>query len=237
MDVVEVSRRLPVSLKRKGSFKQSGSFKKPRLSKQGTLVMSSAAIRPRRLPSAYSANQGNHGKELKSIDIAGTSYECSTTGSITLINGVATGDDYTNRDGRKITMKSIFVRGHFNVGATPTGGAVRWMVVYDKQPNGAAPVITDIIAGANLAGNQNLNNRARFVVLRDVTDRVEATARIAVPTQWFKRCALDVTFSGTTNGIASISTGALWFVTVGTVATGATSPIVNVSTRVRFWDD
>lgn len=185
----------------------------------------------------YGLNQGRHGKELKVIDTAGTSYECSTTGTITLMNGVAQGTDFNTRVGRKFTMKSILVRGSAQVGATPTGGSFRWMIVYDKQTNGVLPAIADIVSAANMPANQNLSNRARFVVLADKTGYLEATGRINFPQKWFRRCALECTNSGTANTIGSISTGSVYLVTMGSIATGVTAIQLNVSVRIRFMDD
>lgn len=182
----------------------------------------------------YGLNQGNHGAELKSVEVGAGAQECSTTAVITLINGVATGDDINNRDGRKFTMKSILVRGTINVGATPTGAAYRWMIVYDKQANGAAPVIGDILNVSSMLGCNNLSNRDRFIIIADKTGFLEATGTIVRTIKKFINCNLETVCSGTTNGIASIATGSLFLVTLGNLATGVTAPNLNVLTRVRF---
>lgn len=185
----------------------------------------------------YGLNQGNHGVELKDIDTSLAAAECSTTGAINLINGVAQGTDFNTRVGRKFNMRSILVRGTIKVGATPTLAAYRWMIVYDKQANGASAVITDILTAINMGGVNNLTNRDRFVVIADKKGYVEAAGRGVVPIKFYKRCALETTNGGTSAAIGSIQTGALYFVTLGDLATGVTAPVCGAMTaRVRFTD-
>lgn len=45
--------------------------------------------------------------EKKVVDTASASYACDTTGSVTLLNGMAQGSDFTNRIGRKYTNVAV----------------------------------------------------------------------------------------------------------------------------------
>jgi len=205
-----------------------GTFRKP------AVVIKPLA--PPRTGGFYGLNQGSHGDELKTIDIAAGVFEFSSTGTITLINGIAQGTDFTNRVGRKFNMKSILIRGRISVGATPTGATWRLMLIYDKQTNGEAPVITDIIDAIGMSGVQNLSNRDRFVVIMDKAGWVEATTKITMPFKKYKRCNLEVINGGTGATVGSIQTGALWLISVGNLAAGATAPVGALTTRVRFKD-
>lgn len=176
-------------------------------------------------------------KELKVIDTASASYAADTTGLVTLINGVAQGTDFNTRIGRKFTMKSVLVRGDVRVGATPASTAWRVMVVLDRQANGVAPGITDIINAANLAGVQTLSFRDRFVVLMDKQGWLEQTDMQIRPFKWYHKCNLEVTNSGTGATVGSIATGALYLVTCGATGAGVTAAIVQVACRVRFTDE
>lgn len=186
-------------------------------------------------------------KEKKLIDTAAANYAADTTGTITLLNGVAQGDDYTNRQGRQFLMTSVQLRGIIAPTDTTTGSTlVRVLVVYDAATNGAAPTITDILAASTSQAFNNLNNRDRFHVVIDETHAIGGLNNTATqaysmsPTvaqiERYERLPnVQVTNQGTGNTVASIQKGALWLVTIGdqAAASGAT---VSLAARVRFTD-
>lgn len=187
-----------------------------------------------------------HIAEKKVIDVDPGNLNVTTTGTVTLINGVATGTDFTDRVGRKIIMRSVYVRGIiFPDDFSTLNSLARIMLVYDMQANGAAPAITDILKSATSVSQLNLNNRDRFRVLMDkqwVLGAIDNTATQSVagsPTvhalKKFTRLNHEVLFNGTGATVASIATGALYLVTVGTQAAGAAAT-TTISTRVRFED-
>jgi len=186
-------------------------------------------------------------KERKVIDVAKTTVACDTTGAVTALNLVAVGTDFTDRIGRKITMKSIQLRALLvPQDSTVVDGLARVILVYDAQSNGAAlPAITDILTAATSLSSLNLNNRDRFKVLMDkqfAMGNQDLTAGQAVagsPSihqfKKFKRCNLQVIFNTTTAVIAAISSGSLLLVTIGSAAAAAGTNCVFTS-RVRFVD-
>lgn len=210
------------ALKRQRSFYAKS---QPPLKRQRTNLFSKA--------NPVGVNQGNHGQEKKQVS-TGLTVGGDTTGSITLLNGIATGDDDTNRDGRKVTCKSVLIRGQVSVGATPTSAAYRCLIVYDKQANGATPAITDILGNVNMTGMNNLNNRERFVIVSDYTGSVEATQKTIEPLKIYRKLNMETIYQSTGATITSIATGSLFFVTMGNLAAGATAPLITVNTRVRF---
>lgn len=199
-------------------------------------------LAPPRTGGFYGLNQGSHGRELKDIDTdlsAITNFD--TTGSVTLLNGVAQGTDFTQRVGRKFNMKSILLRLSIQPGSTATTNALaRWIIVYDKQTNATAPAITDIIVAANESAANNLSNRDRFVIIYDKVVNIGATGSNDNQRAFFrkyKRCNMEVTNGGTGSTVGSIQTGALWFVTCGEKAAGTTAPkVLNGTARIRFHD-
>jgi len=132
---------------------------------------------------------------------------------------------------------------------TVSGGvtcqAGRVMIVEDMQANGTLAHITDILQTANPHSFMNMNNRERFKVHYDKVfpfGIFNATATQAVATQmcetfeFYKRCNIPMVFEGTTNGIGSISAGALLLVFVGSLAAGTNDTISPCITRCRFID-
>jgi len=125
-------------------------------------------------PTAVAGN-----KERKYFDTPGQAYACNTAGNFILLNIPVTGTDYNDRIGRKISSRSIYVRGEVTL--TPTflletnpattyisnGQQVRMILFVDSQPNGAAPAVLDLLTEAFPRGQLNPNNRDRFRILKD----------------------------------------------------------------------
>lgn len=81
------------------------------------------------------------------------------------------GDDQGERIGDKITLKSISYKLQIGIAANETGGAAcRFMLIYDRRPNGAQATAAEVLNTARTYGLMNLNNTAdkgRFQVLHD----------------------------------------------------------------------
>lgn len=117
------------------------------------------------------------GSEIKAIDIAiAQAFRLPATNSCNLVNGIQTGAAFYNRVGSRVEMKNLHIRGQITYAATATVAMLRMMVVYDRQPTGALPVVSDIIqtrdqtGAATTSGSSeiNLDNRDRFSIIRDM---------------------------------------------------------------------
>lgn len=129
--------------------------------------------------------------------------------ALTLLNGLQLGSDYTNRIGRKVLWKKL----HMHYTATNVGGPqrLRLLCVYDKQPNGLTPLITDILLTDDYPSFNNLNNRDRFITIFDeITENASVDQMISHNIT--RKINLETVFNGGNAGtIADISTGAIWF--------------------------
>lgn len=123
--------------------------------------------------------------ETKAIDLPNTGATLS--GNITIASGnptsksltlVQEGSGFWNRIGRKVCMKSLQLTGWINFlagGASANQELIRYIIFYDKQPNGVAATWNQIVQAYDNAGTAtnlvtdgiNLDNRDRFVILRD----------------------------------------------------------------------
>lgn len=186
----------------------------------------------------------NRTGELKVVDLAPANYVMDSVGTVTALNLTATGDDNSSRDGRQITVRSCQIRGYVSpVDDLTTDTLCRWLLVWDKQPNGALAAVTDILASASSLAMTNLNNRERFVILRDkqyAVGKTNNTATQAVansPNNYdvneYVKINAITTYSQTIGTIAAVSTGALLLVTIGFGAVGGGGQL-GASTRVRF---
>lgn len=185
-------------------------------------------------------------KEKNYIDTAAASYAADTTGTVTLLNGVAEGDENTQRNGRKVKMLSCQINAAATTAAgNPTPQKVRFLLVWDNAPNGVIATVAQILTAANAESFPLVDNEDRFTILRDIkcvlgpnvtTASAAYVDQSIVAIDFYKAIDSDTKFSGTTNGIASIQNGALYGVTVGTLAAGATAANISYAARVRFQD-
>lgn len=217
------------------------------------------APRQKQLP----ANFQPTGAEIKAIDIPNANNAFRTPGvanNIILLNGIQAAAGFFNRIGARCEMKNLHIRGNIQNIATGLVSTLRMIIVYDRQPTGALPVITDILqardqtGAVTTTGNSeiNLDNRDRFTIVRDVewyAPPVTNTAGVLTNGPNFpgedaqfdvnifiKLRGLGVHFKSTSNPttIVDIATGALYAAFVSSNADNAWA--ANVSFRLRFDD-
>jgi len=180
----------------------------------------------------FNARARGNEKKFMDVQLLYTSWNVSNS-YIVLLNGVATGTDYNTRIGREVTMRSTYQRMFIS---DPTNiQQVRCMLVYDKQPTGVLPAITDILEYNDANSPNNLNNRDRFTI---ISDKVYTTSPQGTEIRFvkkYKKLRTVTTYNNTGNGIADISTGALYFVAFA-FNNVATTTLSGYS-RTRFIDN
>lgn len=237
--------------------------------------------------STFSRKRGGgarrHKPELKYFDISDTTGVFPFTTMVSAptfitLNAVPEGAGANNRVGRRINMKSLQIRVNPSeldtlvLPASTNCFVWRVVIVYDSQANGAMPAMTDIFAGTLFAGTNagdihapvNLNNRDRFLILRDklYTYNFESGEGFGTAdggmvgyinrAPWVLRAfiklnGLETTYSATSAvatqlTAASITTGSLLVgiqcgsITYDGVYTAATGVRHRVTSRIRFYD-
>lgn len=215
-------------------------------------------------PSHFQTGGGGIRGETKSLDVVSNAFTLNSTPAFQVMNLIRAGSSYFNRIGRKIHMKSFHMSGNIYLAGNATQQVefIRISLVYDKQANGALPAFTDIFqdtdqAGTNSSGvqsNLNLNNRDRFVLLRDMKllCGTNPAGQVAgIPATWVdsKGCVTGVfnefvklnleTQYGADSApavIGDIRSGSLLFITSGSQAAGGEGYALNASLRLRFHD-
>lgn len=172
------------------------------------------------------------------------------------LNICTTGTSLSQRIGRKIMMKSIKIdldlrpgvgtgysvsplaytlAGTLNVAACT---AIRLMLVYDRQTNGAAVYPADVLASPGGSGvgassnfvsvtsSNNLNNRSRFLTIYDKTYIVGSADTTTKVVRIYKKLNLPVIYTGAVGpqdayDCAQIQTGGLFFFAVSDGAPGS----------------
>jgi len=197
--------------------------------------------------------------ELKVYDISTATYAINTTGTIGNIFRPVNGSDFNNRIGRKTCLKTLQIRGYIQnevvsniTAATSTNGQLlRLIVLWDTQPNGAVPALTDVLTTAHPQAPLNLNNRDRFKVLRDkvwamgpmlisaaATQSVAAwdTPQVIAIKEFIKLPNLETIYNASTGNVSDLSSGSLCFLWVGSEPNGSNHAEFVGTYRCRFQD-
>lgn len=218
------------------------SYKKPR------------TFRPQNVIGLY-----NRRSELKHVDTGATNTMSSTT-VFQLLNNIRLGNDDYQRVGKEIKMKSLLLtaqvqdlRRTFNA-----HDWLRYMIIYDRQTNGAAPVITDVLQSVDINGGvtsnvrsaKNENNKDRFKILLDQSygipndgngGALEAGQRTtgSFPNtikHYIKLQGLITKYLSDAGGIAMIGSGSLYLVLLGNNTLANSNYDFNFNARLTYAD-
>ena len=199
------------------------------------------------------------------MDVPVKNVAINSTGNIDALNLIRTGSTYVTRQGRKVEMKSIRVVANIVpiAGRTATSDYGRIVLVYDRQPNGALPAVAEVLQTTDQAANNtttsfsgiNLNNRDRFIILRDehvyltpnvITAGGQPSANQFIDPlsktwrfDWYVKLKNLVTQYKADSApavIGDIATGSLLLLTLGFNAAGSEAYQLSYESRLRFVD-
>ena len=175
--------------------------------------------------------------EWKFIDQRITSSTIPGSAVVNLMNGCGQGAASNARIGNKINIMSYEIRAEFRSSGTASN-ALRFIVLVDTQPNGAAPVLGSMFANSTYyTSMRNLYYRKRFKFLLDTPFTIspggqQGDNKYIHHYYKFPRGLICEYNSGNTGTITDISTNALYFVIPGYTACN-----MDLQFRVRLYRD
>ncbi len=240
-------------MKRKFKYLSGGSFRHQKMKRKRR------KFRVRRVVPGFTRTGGYFGRynqrrrpgELKFHDLDTTDAVIATGGSIDVpsINLIAQGTTESERIGRKCTIKKIMWKFQLKIPGTATvtdtSDIGRLIVYLDKQSNGAAAVVLDVLETANYNEFRNLSNTGRFQILMDRKYALSCPAGSGrgstdtlsygehqIHDEWYKDCNIPIEFSATTGAITEIRSNNIGIITI------SRDGLLNLSgkMRVRFSD-
>lgn len=162
------------------------------------------------------------------------------------LSAISQGDGESNRDGRKVTLKSIHINGNVTRTSGTNSSRVRLLLVHDSQTNGSALSPEDVLliptSATALAtyAFRNLQHTSRFKVLYDKTftltpslgfDGVSAVSNTPeVNFKINKKLNMPVTYKDTSADVANITDNSLHLMCV----TDSTGVVLQYNVRTRF---
>lgn len=157
-----------------------------------------------------------------------------------LLNGVAQGTTASTRVGRRLVMKSMYIKWLVQVSATTTGGTpLRLLIVYDHQTNAAAPAITDIVLTDEITSPVNLSNSRRFKILVDeYVPCIGTGGPQSVVVSRYMKLNMDEEFNnGSTGTVSDITKGSIYAIAWNGNGFAVAGPNSVFYSRIRFADD
>lgn len=197
-------------------------------------------------------NNGDNGVNERKFFDTSLNFTVDTTGEVPATGQLALipqGTTESSRIGRKACIKSIHIRaGAFYIpGADTVGSTVSYIyLVLDKQCNGAAAAITDVLTSSNMSlGMVNMANSERFVILKRFIVPFQAGAGVSgaygqdrKALEFFHKCSIPMEWSSTTGAIAEIKSHNLFLLAGNEGGTGTDDSVSIVGTcRLRFSDN
>lgn len=176
------------------------------------------------------------------VDLASATYGLDTTGSVTLVAAIPQGAAEVARIGKKAQYKSFQLNGSVDHHSSTATTQYAYMLVYDREPTGALPNITDILNTISASSFNNDANSDRFKILRRwdgciIGGTTTLTSKSAVNVHEYVKCNLPIQFKNVgTGAIGDIAKGAVYLVTVGSHPAGTSSASLIVRIRTRFID-
>lgn len=165
---------------------------------------------------------GEEIQELEVKSLYGTGdLDVDTGGEILLLNGLQRGTADGARIGRRIRMVALELRAYVSTPEAATEQTGRIMLVYDRQPNGVALGITDVINTANPIGMRQYDNERRFDIIYDNTYCIREHGAEFKQPHFELDLPLDHVVhynAGNAGSVADIVYGSLYAVSVGNVA-------------------
>ncbi len=184
---------------------------------------------PARAPATRGRVASIPSPELKFHDVDIDDAVVQSAGDVDpAINLIAAGTTESTRIGRKVTILSIGWRysvtlPEVDAAATPApGDVIRVMLVLDKQCNGAAATVTDMLETTGYQSFNNLSNKSRFRTLHDATfplnyltlasdnAAVVSSAEVWQHYTFFKKVKIPIEFSAGTGALTEIRSNNLF---------------------------
>lgn len=181
-----------------------------------------------------------------SITAPGTAIPVAGAANAILLTGVAQGDTDDTRNGNKIKLSALSIKANFfrlAVAGSTANPTVRMIVFNDKNSNGVAPAIADLLDATSIIGRYNPDNAgSRFKILHDKrysfgwlnSTTNTGAGLMSANDSIYKKCGWHVKFDGTTAAQADCVSGHLYvflFCDTASVMEGS------VTARVEYIDN
>ncbi len=181
-------------------------------------------------------------KKLVNIEYKSQNVDFATpsdnSGDVQNITALAQGNQFNQRNGRKIKLFSFRLKGSVIQNTSAVNTTYRMLLVRDNLGNTTPPVITDLFASTtNMFGGRahqdDPQTNSRFTVLVDKLYLLQNVGNQMVKFDIYRKISSHVTFTGT--AATDEGKGALWLMTISNEATN--TPAIIADSVVKYIDN
>lgn len=165
-------------------------------------------------------------------------------GQIFCINNLVEGSGPSNRDGNQVEFKNFNMHFTFAPAAvSPVDSIIRIIVFKMKAPNGATPVLTDVLDPTSPAPftllHYNLDNVPQGIqILSDKSYTYDLENGPKYPRKSLNiKKDVKARYQANTGALTDLSTNGVYVMVLANTRTGTGYPLVRISTRARYVDN
>lgn len=188
--------------------------------------------------------------ELKSVDSMANGlaydaanfnfYPITSGGAVVCLNEIGQGTALGQYIGNQVSIKSLSIRYSIILNQdTPAATSGRVIFLWDKQPEGVEPAVLDVLTSANYLSYLNMNNRDRFVVLRNDEFSLSPEGDQTILVERHVKINMRATYPNPVTNPTTPQyprTGALLLLYIADQA-AASEPAIRGLFRVRYYDN
>ncbi len=183
-------------------------------------------------------------KKYHDVVVAG---QFGDNGQVTLLNGIAQGDTASTRDGDQVKALKLYWKGNIANDNTSNSYLFRFIIFQDRQADGTAPTITEVLQTANPRAPLNMDNKLRFKVLHDkffmlqsksaASNDLKALEGYMDLSKIYKKAqGMRSVYGGTGATTGDINSNSLWCLAISNNSTD-TEATTNIYFRLRYVDN
>ncbi len=178
--------------------------------------------------------------EFKFHDVLLGRTEVLSTPQIIQLTNIPQGDTDISRDGAQVKITDLNIKWTVEMDVTPNFTFLRFMVIHDRQTNGAiytaGQILEDITTGNAIISPNNLDNKFRFRKLYDKVFTLSNSGGNQVRYGEFnKKLQMKLRFDASTPSIADLTSNSLSIMIISNRTTNGCD--LNVFSRVRYVDN
>lgn len=181
----------------------------------------------------------NLAPERKVNDVSSDYTADNTAWYVLPLSLMSQGDEYNQRNGRKVRAQSIFVRGQVKINPGATSTTVRMILFWDRSSNGQAPNPSDVMqTNADLQSPLDVDNcGTRFIVLADRTFDLSINGTRVKSFKIFRKVRHLITYNGDDNTAPNLTNGHLYLMWLSNETDAADKRAeLNLWSRFSFFD-
>ena len=150
---------------------------------------------------------------------------------------MAQGDDYNQRNGRKIKAQSIFLNGQVKINSSASETTMRVIIFWDKDSDGETATASELLQdGGDLQSPLNYANAgSRFKVIYDRNFSLSSNGPQIKNVYCYRRLYHHITYLGTGSTSGNNGTGTLFMLLMSNEPTN--TPTFNYWARFRYTDN